>query len=510
MARRLRIAIAMLLTCILAVFAGCSGASTTKSASFSPSVSAGVLADGEYDIHVALDGGSGRASVESPARIVSSGGAMTATIVWSSSNYDLMIVDGAEYRPVNTSGNSTFEIPVSSLDEPLQVRAETTAMSTPHLIDYTLTFSLEGASSEDTETASNTQQLAQFHNPELGNGWQTTGSLELKHAQCFTIDYFEGGYKLACLSDGERYLLVPQGAPVPEGIDSKIVVLQQPIGNIYLAASDTMCLFDALDEVGAISVSGIAKENWHVPVAIEAMNSGAIVYGGKYSTPDYDVLLANQCQLAIESTMINHTPAVREKLIELGIPVLTEQSSNEPDPLGRMEWVKLYGAMFDKEELAERLYEEQVAKVQSVEGAKTGKTVAYFYINSNGAAVVRRPGDYVTKMIDMAGGEYIFNSLEDGSSSATVTLEMERFYAQAKDADIIVYNATIDSSVESIANLIGKNELLANFKAVKNGDVWVTSQNEYQQMMSTGDIISDFNKAFSGSGEQLTYLHKMS
>ena len=92
---------------------------------------------------------------------------------------------------------------------------------------------------------------------------------------------------------------------------------------------------------------------------------------------------------------------------------------------------------------------------------------------------------------------------------STVTLEMERFYAQAKDADIIVYNGTIDAGVNSIDDLVRKNELLANFKAVQDGNVWVTEQNMYQQMMNTGNIIGDFYKVFSGDEDALTYLHKV-
>ena len=97
-------------------------------------------ADGTYTCEVTLEGGSGRATVESPAALTVADGKMTATIVWSSPNYDYMIVDGEKYLPTNTEGNSTFEIPVSALDTALDVTADTVAMSTPHEIEYTLTF----------------------------------------------------------------------------------------------------------------------------------------------------------------------------------------------------------------------------------------------------------------------------------------------------------------------------------------------------------------------------------
>ena len=97
-------------------------------------------ADGTYTCEVTLEGGSGRATVESPAALTVADGKMTATIVWSSPNYDYMLVDGEKYLPTNTDGNSTFEIPVAALDTALDVTADTVAMSTPHEIEYTLTF----------------------------------------------------------------------------------------------------------------------------------------------------------------------------------------------------------------------------------------------------------------------------------------------------------------------------------------------------------------------------------
>ena len=99
-------------------------------------------ADGEYSVQVVLEGGSGRATVDSPAALTVADGKMTATIVWSSPNYDYMIVDGEKYLPTNTEGNSTFVIPVAALGTPLSVTADTVAMSTPHEIEYTLTFTL--------------------------------------------------------------------------------------------------------------------------------------------------------------------------------------------------------------------------------------------------------------------------------------------------------------------------------------------------------------------------------
>ncbi len=107
-----------------------------------PKEAAETPADGEYTVNVTLEGGSGKASVQSPAALTVADGKMTATIVWSSSKYDYMIVDGEKYLPTSTENGSTFEIPVAALETPLEVVADTTAMSTPHEIEYTLTFEL--------------------------------------------------------------------------------------------------------------------------------------------------------------------------------------------------------------------------------------------------------------------------------------------------------------------------------------------------------------------------------
>ena len=376
---------------------------------------------------------------------------------------------------------------------------------------------LQENAQQETSTTSDAAQespyttlVEDFRDADLGCGWEPTGSMDLRYATCFTIDYFDGGYQLACLRDGQRYLIVPGGSDVPEGLADDITVIRQPVGDVYLVASDTMCLFDALDALDCISVSGVERDDWYLASARAAMDAGDIVYGGKYRAPDYELLLARGVRLAIENTMINHTPDVREKLIELGIPVIVELSSYEDEPLARCEWGRFFGALVGKDDLARERFEEQVGQVRGIDATATGKTVAFFYLNSNGAAVVRRPGDYVTRMIEQAGGVSAFEGLgEAARGSSSVTLQMEQFYAQAKDADVLIYNGSIDDSVDSLDALMAKNSLLGDFKAVASGEVWVTEQNMYQQMMSSGTIIADINRVLSGSTDGLTYLRRL-
>ena len=128
----------------------------------------------------------------------------------------------------------------------------------------------------------------------------------------------------------------------------------------------------------------------------------------------------------------------------------------------------------------------------------TGKTVAFFSITSNNLATVRKGGDYVAKMIEMAGGDYVFSDLTDsGNNLATVNISLEDFYAGAKDADVLIYNSTIEGEIRTMDELIAKCPLLAQFKAVQQGNVWCTAQSLFQQSMEMPDLILDMNKVFA-------------
>lgn len=339
----------------------------------------------------------------------------------------------------------------------------------------------------------------------LGNDWEPERSMELQFANQFAVDYYAGGYKLISLGDGSRFLVVPEGGELPRGIARDIVPLYQPLENIYLAATATMCLFDALERLDAIRLSGTRADGWHIENARLAMENGDIIYAGKYSEPDYEMLLDHRCPLAIESLMIGHASEVKEKLEELGIAVFVDQSSSEPHPLGRTEWIRLYGALLNEEEKADALFQQQVDYLNAASGGKdTGKTVAFFHISSSGYVVARKSGDYVSNMIELAGGEYVFENLGDPeAATSTVTIEMETFFATAKEADIIIYNSAIVGEVESIEELIGINGLLAEFKAVQTGNVWCTSQNMYQETTQLGQMIQSFRTIFSGEADGL-------
>ncbi len=341
---------------------------------------------------------------------------------------------------------------------------------------------------------------------------EPTGQLQLAYAENFSVDYYDGGYNLLTTKDGIQILTVPEGKKAPDNLDESIIVLQQPVNNIYLVSSAVMDMFRELNALDTIGFSAQKAENWYIDEAKAAMENGDILYAGKYSSPDYELLVSKKCTLAIENSMVLHSPEVKEMLEDFDIPVMIEYSSYETHPLGRVEWIKFFGALTGKEDAAEKAFKKQTEIVDHVTvQEKTDKTVAFFYVTSNGLVQVRQSNDYIPKMIELAGGRYIFENLgADDSKRSTMNMQVEEFYNGAKDADYLIYNSTVDGGVQSVDELIEKCPVLADFKAVQNGNVWCTQKDVYQQSMSIGFLIEDIHNMLQGADDtKMNYLYRL-
>jgi len=334
----------------------------------------------------------------------------------------------------------------------------------------------------------------------------------VQNATQFALTAYDQGYTLLDIPTSGRFLIVPEGAGVPQGLDEDVVPLLAPLDRMYLAATSAMDFFRALGSVSAVRLSGTDKNGWYIQEAKDALNDGSMVFAGKYSAPDYELIFAEKCDLAIESTMIYHSPEVKEQLEKLGVPVLVERSSYEEDPLGRMEWVKVYGALVGKLPEAEALFEAETKAVEPLlDQPKTDKTVAFFYITTTGTVNVRKSDDYVPRMIALAGGTYAFPDLNTGSALSTVNMTIESFYDGARDADLLIYNSTIDGELFTLSELLQKSAFLKDFKAVQTGNVWCTGKNLFQEPMGLGKLILDMHRVLTDENapEELTYLHKL-
>ena len=336
--------------------------------------------------------------------------------------------------------------------------------------------------------------------------------MELNYATQYSVDEY-GGYKMITIVDDGRFLLIPEGAAVPQNIPEDVTVLQQPLEKTYLVSTSVMDLVRQIDAMSDIRLSGTKEDGWYVEEAREAMEEGDILYAGKYSTPDYELILDEGCNLAIENTMIYHNPEVKEKLEELGIPVLVERSSYESHPLGRLEWIRLYGVLFDKEEEADSFYETELEKLEPIMKKEScNVTVAFFSVTANGTISVRKSNDYVAQMIALSGGTYVPEQLagEEEKALSTMNIQMEDFYADAKNADILIYNSTIEGEISTLEELKQKNPLFADFKAVQDGNVYCTTNNFFQKSTAIGDFMEDLNKIFQNTDtEEAGYLKKL-
>lgn len=370
------------------------------------------------------------------------------------------------------------------------------------LLTVCLLFVISGCGTEQRESDS--------------GGLQITGKMPLSYATQFSVDYCGDGYAYIHIGSDD-FLLVPENHPVPA--DNTLTVIRQPAAHIYAASSAVMDLFDAIGGLDAVELTSTDENSWTLPHIQDALRNGDLTFIGKYSTQDYEALIETECGLAIENTMIYHAPAVKEQIESLGIPVIVERSSYESHPLGRMEWIKLYGLLLGKAAEAEQYFSEKTADFRNMEISdiplEQRPTVAFFSITANGAVNIRKPGDYIPQMIEMAGGRYIFRAEDlhiDENALSTMNIQMETFYETAKDADILIYNSTIEGQLSQKDELIQKSELFRDFRAVQSGNVWCTEQNTFQQTTGAADMIADLSRIISGETagtDQLHFLHKV-
>lgn len=519
------------------------------------------VADGTYvPASYAWSGGSGRLKgIECPSIEVRNGESM-ATIVFGSGNYEALRIGDVQVSN-QTSGSdvSTFVLPMP-LDQVVVVEGLTTAMSQPHWIAYNLYCTLDEPENDalqaqailaryEAVSAQTTKRLrAQTAGARLivetllgASGEQTGGeeyvpaefsldgveveqdasapavtgltyqaSLSLTSATGFAVHYYEGGYKLLDLGASGQFLVVPEGAKAPDGLNKDIAVLYQPIDRIYLCATAGMSLIDAIDALGAVTLTGTDVSGWEIEAPRAALKAGTMRFAGRYSAPDFEMLVANSCDIAIESTMILHNPEVKEMIEQLGVPVLIELSSSEAEPLGRLEWVKLYGALLNREKAAQDFFNEKMQVVNEVASNEpTGKTVAFFAVKSDGSVTIRRPGDYMARCIELAGGTYAFADLQAPGSGNTVNITMEQFYSVASKVDYLVYNGTIQQPINTIDDLLAMSETFADYKAVKDGNVYSTARDLYQSTDRIAEVILDFHTLVTDGGSEMTFLYKV-
>lgn len=355
------------------------------------------------------------------------------------------------------------------------------------------------------------EEASQAAAPEIP-GLRFVKRMDLRYAKTFDIYFYEKNFALIDVHGAARYLVIPEGETAPKELPGDVVRLQQPLDHIYLAATAAMSLFEVNGALGDVRFTGTRAEGWHIDAPKQALSSGAMRFAGKYSAPDYELLTSEGCNLAVESLMILHAPEVKEMFERLGIPVFVDYSSNESHPLGRTEWVRLYGVLTNHQAEAERFFDAQCEKMDSLQNvADSGKQVVFFAMNRDGSFVVRRRTDYVPKMIQLAGGHYVGVGADEAGRSSVQRVSREAFFEAARDADVLIYNATVEAPLKDLAELKAKDELFADFKAVQAGEVYQLGGDMYQSADAVAGLTLDFYRVLHGETDvPLQYLRKLS
>ncbi len=475
------------------------------------------------DVFLYMEGGSGKASVEEETIATSlEDGTKTVRVTWSSPNYDYMLVDGEKYLPVNSDGNSVFEIPFQEMNTWFTVVADTVAMSTPHEIEYKLLVSEQKLDDEDS--ASGASSTSDVDTEEIEN-WiaknlEDETEVELQYATGFRIRQYAKDIAVVVIKEQDYYLLADEDEKLVSDLPDGMTWINRNPNQIYVVGTGSMDFFVAADALNQVKYSSMKEADCYLNEVKSKLIDGTITYAGKYSAPDYELLRSSGCDLIVENTMIHHSPAVLEKLRELGFPVMIDYASYEETILGRMEWVKLYGfltghmeeacASFDEqlEDIEDASAWEDSAKTDSAKMDSAKKTIGFFAITSQGTITIRKKADYICNMISYAGGEYGFIDLaEEGTGSYTV--QMEAFYEAARDCDILIYNSTIEGEVSSKEELASKMELLTNMKAYQNDEIYCTKASFYQSVMELGQITEEMRGILSGEDRNYTYMEKL-
>ncbi len=182
-------------------------------------------------------------------------------------------------------------------------------------------------------------------------------AMELEYAKCFSVDYYKGGYKIAKLVDGTTMLVVPEGMSVPADAPKDAIILQQPVSNLLVSSTPVTSLVNAIGALDAISLTTYDVDSWYIDEVKDALNAGKLTYIGEHKEPDYEKITASGATVAFWSTML--TDEVKAQVEQLGLRIVLDQSAEEDHPLARVEWSKLYGAIFNIEEKANEVFNTQ-------------------------------------------------------------------------------------------------------------------------------------------------------
>ncbi len=362
----------------------------------------------------------------------------------------------------------------------------------------------------------------------------STGKEENTFAELFSIEHLkdenEKAYSKIEVFDKEKkldtsWLLLPEGVDKVSGAPAGVNIMTfRDRQNIMVSSASTMALINAMDALSKVPMT-TADTTWRIQEIKDAIDKGTVKEVGKYSKPDYEQIISigaeKHVTFAVFSTMLDSVPDVYDQLTKTcNLRIMRDQSSYESHPLGRTEWIKIYGEIFDMRDKSDAVFNGQVeilnettSKINVPEAER--KTVLIFYTTSTkDTFYVRNAADYVTELVNLGGGKQVAE-IGPGKSGNT-KMTQESFIQECSQADYVLYNWTSGASGvkdESLQGLIDARlgDWFKDFKAYKEGNVWRTSNDFYQKMDKMGEMVADIYKMLYGENvsDTLTYVNRL-
>lgn len=315
-------------------------------------------------------------------------------------------------------------------------------------------------------------------------------SINFKYAKGFQVKYIDNGCKLVIDSAGKKFLLVPNGKSAPKGHkDAKVV--NTPVKKVAAFSTTYVSALRSIGELNSVAAVTAEKDKWYINEIKKGIDNGSITYVGNQASPNYEQI----------------------KAVHPDIAILHTGSASQEKQIAKIEAIKVLAAFFNKDETAQNNLNKIETNIKAVsEKVKTSKKpkVAYAYI-LKGLVYVPNEGSYVSKMIDLAGGNYIFNNIGK-NEGAYSKISVEEFYQKAKTADVLIYDNTSDLSVKSLNNLVTNNSILKDISPITNGKVWGVNKTYWQDTDKMDTIIKDMSAAFypkKYSDYKPTYYYKL-
>lgn len=362
----------------------------------------------------------------------------------------------------------------------------------------------------------------------------STGKEENTFAELFSIEHLkdenEKAYSKIEVFDKEKkldtsWLLLPEGVDKVSGAPAGVNIMTfRDRQNIMVSSASTMALINAMDALSKVPMT-TADTTWRIQEIKDAIDKGTVKEVGKYSKPDYEQIISigaeKHVTFAVFSTMLDSVPDVYDQLTKTcNLRIMRDQSSYESHPLGRTEWIKIYGEIFGMRDKSDAVFNGQVeilnettSKINVPEAER--KTVLIFYTTSTkDTFYVRNAADYVTELVNLGGGKQVAE-IGPGKSGNT-KMTQESFIQECSQADYVLYNWTSGASGvkdESLQGLIDARlgDWFKDFKAYKEGNVWRTSNDFYQKMDKMGEMVADIYKMLYGENvsDTLTYVNRL-